>query len=248
MKMKNVLLFACGLALASAPAAVAQTPDEPARVFVAVGGGYQSASHTIDNTGTFTLYDEPGSFDGTYKAGKGGFFDVTAGGHVFGQVSAGVTFSRYAKGYDVPFTVLVPHPLFYTQSRTVSMNVTNLNQKENWFHFSLYYQLFSSSAFDASVSAGPSLVSVKQDSVKKDSGITATETGSPYTAVTLTAAFETASKTAFGYNVGFNVNYHLTGSIGAGLFVRYTGATAKLSSGDVKAGGAQVGGALRYTF
>jgi opacity protein-like surface antigen len=248
MKMKNRLLLACGFALAIAPAAVAQTPDEPARVFVSVGGGYQSASHGVTNSGSFTLYDEPGTYAGSYSIGKGGFFDVTAGGHVFGQMSVGVTFSRYTKASDVPFNVVVPHPLFYTQPRTLTMNVTNLNEKENWFHFALYYQLLSSSRFDASVSAGPSLVSVKQDSLKKDSGITATETGTPYTAVNLAATFESASKTAFGYNVGFGVNYHVTGAIGAGFFVRYTGASAKLPWGSVKTGGPQFGGAVRYSF
>lgn len=245
MKKTNVLLLACAFALAIAPSVAAQTPDEPARVFVTAGGGYQTADHSVTNSGTFTLYDEPGSYTGTYSVGKGGFFDIGAGGHLFGQMSLGVTYSRYAKASSVPFTVTVPHPLFFNQPRTVSMNVNDLNHAENWFHFSLIYQVFSSSAFDASVSGGPSVVSVKQDSIKD---VTATETGSPYTAVNLTATFQSASKTAFGYHVGFNVNYHVTGSIGAGLIVRYTGATAALPWGDVKAGGTQIGGALRYTF
>jgi hypothetical protein len=245
MTKTNVLLLACSLALAFAPAAAAQSPDEPARVFVSVGGGYQAGSHDVKNSGTFTLYDEPGSFSGEYSVGNGGFFDIGAGGHVFGQMSVGVSYSRYAKASDVPFTVIVPHPLFFNQPRTVSMNVNDLNHTESWFHLALFYQLFSSSAFDASVFGGPSIVSVKEDTVKD---VTATETGSPYTAVNLSTTFQSASKTSFGGHVGFNVNYHVTSSIGAGLFVRYTGASASLPWGKVTVGGAQIGGALRYTF
>lgn len=244
MQMTRAIVLGSALALAAASAS-AQTPNEPARAFVTVGFGYQSASQDVTNSGTFTLYDEPGSFSGSYSVGKGPIFDIGGGMQVFGQFSAGLSYSRYAKASDVPFTVVVPHPLIYNQPRTVSMNVTDLNHGENWFHFKLYYQFFSSSRFDASVSGGPSIASVTQDSVKD---VTATETGPPYTAVNLAATFESASKTAFGYNVGFDINYHLTGSVGAGFFVRYTGATAKLPWDDVKVGGPQFGGSVRYTF
>jgi len=111
MKMTSAMLLACGLALATAPAVSAQTPNEPARVFVSVGGGYQSASNDVTSSGTFTLYDEPGSFEGTYTVGQGPFFDIGGGMHVFGQMSVGVSYSRYVKASNVPFTVVVPHPL-----------------------------------------------------------------------------------------------------------------------------------------
>jgi hypothetical protein len=245
MKMKNVLLLACGFALAIVPAAAAQTPEQPARAFLSVGGGYQSASNNVTTTGSFTLYDEPGSFTGSYTVGKGGFFDIGGGFHLFGPMSLGMSFSRYVETSSVPFTVVVPHPLFFNQARTTTMTVNDLNHKENWFHFKLYYQLFSSSKFDASVSGGPSVVAVKEDSVKD---VTATETGSPYTAVNVSATFQTGSATTIGYNVGFDLNYHVTSSIGAGFFARYIGANADLPWGKVKAGGPQFGGALRFTF
>jgi hypothetical protein len=245
MKIPNAMLLACGFVLAIAPAAAAQTPDQPARAFISVGGGYQSASQDVTTSGSFTLYDEPGSFTGSRTIGEGPFFDIGGGVHLFGQVSAGFSYSRYVESSDVPFTVVVPHPLYFNQPRTVTMNVNDLGHTEDWFHFKLYYQLFSSSRFDASISGGASVVSVQEDTVKE---VTATETGSPYTAVNLTATFESASKTAVGYNVGVEFNYHLTGSFGAGAFFRYTGATADLPWDQVKVGGPQVGAQLRYTF
>jgi hypothetical protein len=244
-QMTRAIVLASGLALAGTSAVWGQSPDEPARAFVSVGGGYQSAERTVDTTGSFTLYDEPGSFAGSRKVGKGPFFEIGGGAHVFGQVSVGVAYSRYQKPTDVPFTVIAPHPLFFSQPRTVTLNVNDLGHTENAVHIQLFYQIFSSSRYDASVSAGPSIFSVKQDSVE---AVTATETGTPYTAVNLGATFESASKTAVGFNVGFDLNYRLTGGFGAGLFVRYTGASADLPWAKVKVGGPQFGLGLRYRF
>jgi hypothetical protein len=248
-KMKHALVLACGLALASASGAWAQGPNEPPRGFVSLGGGYQFGSHSATETGTFQLYEEPGSFNGTREVGTGAFFDVGAGIHISGKLSGGVAFSYFSKGSDTSFTALVPHPLFIGEVRTVALNTTDLGHKESAVHFQVFYQLLSSSKYDASIFAGPSVISVKEDTVD---AVAATETGSPYTAVTLNATFGSVSKTAFGANLGMNVNYHLTGAIDAGLLVRYTFASANLPSGDttrkVTLGGPQAGVALRYRF
>ncbi len=217
----------------------------PRRCSASSGGGYQAADRTITTSGTFTLYDESGSFTGSRSVGQGGFFEVGGGFHLFGPTSIGVLYSRYVKSSDVPFTVVVPHPLYFNQPRTVTMNVKDLGHTEDVVHIQFLYQLLSSSRYDASISAGPSIYAVSEDSVKE---VTATETGPPYTAVNLDATFESASKTTVGYHVGFDFNYYLTNSIGAGAFFRYTGATAKMPWGDIKAGGPQVGAVVRYNF
>lgn len=242
---KNVLLLACGLALAGAPAVRAQTPDEPARAFVSISGGFQAAARTVTETGSFTLYDELGSFTASRKTGNGPFFDIGAGMHVFDKVSAGIAFTRFARSVSVPFTFAVPHPLFFGSPRTAAVNVSDLGHTETAVHLQAFYQLFSSSRYDASIVAGPSIFRVSRDAV---TGATATETGTPFTAVNLTPSFDSASKTAVGGNIGLDINYRVSGGIAAGFFVRYTGATAKLPSGSVKVGGPQVGLGLRYRF
>jgi hypothetical protein len=247
MQMTRAIVLGTALALAAASAASAQTATEPARAFVNVGGGYQFADQSATISGTFTLYDETGTFEGTRSFGKGAFFDVGGGVHVFGQMSAGISWSRYVKASDVLFTVVVPHPLYVNQPRTVGMNVNDLGHTEDFINFQLFYQIMTlaSGRMDVSLFGGPSVVMVSEDTVQT---VTATETGSPYTAVKLDATFESASKTTVGYNVGAQVNYRLAGNFGAGAFFRYTGGTATLPWGDVKAGGPQVGASLRYTF
>jgi len=250
MKKTNVVLLVCGLVLASVSVASAQGQDQPARGFVSLSGGFQLASQTFTESGSFTLYEEPGSFTGSRTVSSGPFFDIGGGVRVFGKLSVGVAYSRFAKSADGSFTVVTPHPLFFNQPRTGTLNVTDLGHTENAVHVQLFYQVFSRGRFDASVFGGPSVISVKEDSVK---AVTATETGSPYTAVNLSASFESASKTAVGVNVGLDANYRVSGSLGAGFFFRYVTATASLPVSDgttrsVKAGGPQVGFGLRYRF
>lgn len=249
MKTTKAIVFACGFALACASAVRAQGPDQPSRGFVSLSGGFQFASQTSDDAGSFSLYDEPGSFAGSRKVGNTPFFDIAAGAHVTGKISGAIAFSRSAKGSDVSYTAQVPHPLFFGETRTVALNVKDMGHTETAIHLQAIYQLFSSSRYDASVFAGPSIIRVKEDLVQ---AVTADETGAPYTAVNLGATFGSASKTAFGANLGLDLNYRVRGDIGAGFFVRYTIASAKLPAGEttrkVTLGGPQVGLGLRYRF
>lgn len=250
MKMTTAILLACGLALAGPSTASAQGPDQPARAFVSLSGGFQFASHTSTESGTFSLYDEPGSFSGPRKVGSAAFFDIAGGMHITGKISGGIAISRLGKSTDAEYTALVPHPAFVGELRTVALSVNDLGHTETGIHLQGIYQLFSSSRYDASVFAGPSIMMVKEDIV---SGVTVTESGPPFTAVTLNTTFGSASKTVLGANLGLDLNYRISGGIGAGFFVRYTVASAKLAAGDgatrkVTLGGPQVGFGVRYRF
>lgn len=249
MKMTHALLFACGLALVCAPAAWAQGPDEPARFFVSAGGGFRYSSQSTTESGTFTLYDETGSFSGGRKVGNVVFFDVGAGMHMSGNLSIGVALTRFQKANEVQYTALVPHPLFTGAARTVGMTVKDMKHTETAIHLQAIYQLISSGRIEANLFAGPSVVMVKEDTLD---AVAATETSSPYTAVNLAGTFGKASKTAFGANVGMDIGYRLMGSLGAGFMVRYTVGSAKLPSAgstrSVKLGGPQVGVVLKYRF
>jgi hypothetical protein len=249
MKKTNALLLACGLALAAAPTLWAQTPDEPARGFVTLSGGVQFGGKTNTESGTFSLYDETGTYTGARRVRNPGFFDIGGGMHLTGKISAGISVSRAAKSTNPAYTVLVPHPLFVGESRTVSMVANHMRHSEVAVNLQAIYQLMASGKYEASVFAGPSIVRVAEDAVN---GITATEGSSPYTTVTLATTFRSTSKTVFGGNVGMNINYRITGPFSAGFYVRYLVASAKLASGDstrkVRVGGPQVGLGLRYSF
>lgn len=249
MKKTSAFLLACGFALVTGSIATAQQPDEPAPMFVSVSGGFQFASQTSTDAGSFPLYDETGTFTGERKTGNAPFFDIGGGMHITGKISGGVAISYSSKGTDASFTALVPHPLFAAQPRTVALNVNDLGHSELGIHLQAIYQVWRSGRIDASVFGGPSIIRATEDTIED---VTATETGAPYTAVALGATFGSASKTAVGINVGGDVNYRIAGGIGAGAFVRYVYGTTKMPGGDaerkVTLGGPQIGVGLRYRF
>jgi hypothetical protein len=248
------ILVVCGLALASAPAVSAQGSaqgsDKPERGFVSVAGGFQMAGSTTDESGAFSLYDESGSFTGSRKVGNGLFFEVGGGMHITGKFSVGAAVSRFAKTSTVVFIAKIPHPLFFDTPRTGALTVNDLGHTETAVHIQAIYRVIERDNYDVSVLGGPSLFSVSEDTIGE---ISATETGSPYTAMTLSATFGTASKRGIGANAGVNANYTLTRALSAGVIVRYTYASVNMPgtggvTHDVRAGGVQIGLGLRYRF
>src|SRR5512138_2813070 len=104
-QITKAVLLAGALVASASSAGLAQTPEQPARVFVSVSGGLQAVTRSSTVSGNFVLYDEPGSFTGTRKVKNGSFFDIGGGMHVTGKLSAGVAFTRLVKGANVPFVV-----------------------------------------------------------------------------------------------------------------------------------------------
>jgi hypothetical protein len=246
----TTMLLVCGLLLAGASAVSAQVSDKTDRGFVTVAGGLQLSSRSVEESGTFTLYDEPGSFTGSRPINKGLFFEISGGVHVTGKFSVGAAFSRFAKPSDVEFTAKVPHPLFFDTPRTATLNVTSLGHTETAIHIQAIYMVMERNKLDVSVVGGPSLMTVSDDTV---AAIAATETGSPYTALSLAATFGSASKRGVGVNAGVNANYNLTAAVAASVIVRYTYASMDMAgtggvSHTVKAGGPRIGIGLRYRF
>ncbi|HEY3380969.1 MAG TPA: outer membrane beta-barrel protein [Vicinamibacterales bacterium] len=250
MQKTTTMLLVCGLALAGASAVSAQGTDKPDRGFVSVAGGFQVGGRTTDESGTFSLYDESGTFTGSRKISNGAFFEVGGGMHVSGKFSVGASFSRFAKASTVVYTASIPHPLFFDSPRTAALTVNDLGHTESVVHIQAIYRVMDTKKYDVSVVGGPSIFSVSEDTV---STISATETGSPFTALSLAATFGSASKRGIGFNVGADANYTLTRVLAAGLNVKYTYASLSMpgtggATHDVKAGGLQVGIGLRYRF
>lgn len=250
MQTTSAVLLACGLVLASGQTLWAQASDAPARYFISVNGAYQAASRTTDEAGSFTLYDEPGSFAGSREVPKSWLLDVGAGVRVWNKLSVGAAYSMTRAASDVPFALTAPHPVFYGRSRTATLQVNDLGHQESAVHFQASYQVLEMWGLRVSAVAGPTLFMVTEDSV---ASVTVAETGSPYTAVTPGAEFASSSKSAMGFNVGADLSYRVLGGLGVGAFFRYSAGTVTLpSSGgstkSVKVGGPQAGAGLRYAF
>jgi len=240
----KVVLWACALGLVAAPDALAQ--DVLPQGFLTVNLGGQLTTRANTETFTFELYDEPGTAQGTREVGAGLLFDVGAGYQIWDNVYVGAGYSRFSHKGNLEMTALVPDPLLVERPRVVPFTLNGAAHTEQAFHVQLLFLVPFTDKLDVTVGGGPSFYSLEEDVLD---AVTVVEGANP----TLTGTTKSESEGAVGYNVSADVNYVLTERIGAGVLLRYTGATVDMPAGtdqtrSVKVGGFQVGGGLRFRF
>jgi hypothetical protein len=265
MKEKTTAIaLATGLMLAMAVAAGAQDAQRQGaglfgkswtgRGFVSVNGGYQPASRDVPVNVRFDLYEEAGSVTGMQTVKGSGAFDVGGAYRVWRNLAAGLAITGVSQKADVPLTATVPHPLFVGQPRIAAAIAAGARHSEMATHLQAVWMLPLWSRLQVAVSGGPTIFSVKHDLIfVRETAFV--EGAFPYGAVTVSSVgVERQSKSAVGYNVGGDVTYLLTPRLGAGLLLRYSGASVSLQrSGQTEAtkldvGGFQVGAGVRVRF
>jgi len=240
----KAVLYACALGLLAASPASAQGPLY--RGFLNVSFGAQATSRTHDESGTFELYEETGTVEGTREVGAGPLFDVSAGFIVWKNILVGAGYSRFSDKDDVALDARVPDPLHFDRPRSAAITLADAAHNEHAFHVQALYALALTEKLDVMIGGGPSFFSLTQDMLDE---IVATE-GSTLTVTGTTAS---VSEGAVGYNVGADLTYLFTDRLGAGFFARYSEATVDMPAGEgatrgVKVGGFQLGGGLRFRF
>jgi hypothetical protein len=216
--------------------------------------GFESTSGTLNDATTFTLYEENGTK--TVEAGtdSGSIIDLSAGSRVWRNVSVGIGYHRGSTSGEAAGTVVVPHPIFFNNHRNAAFAASDLERTEQAVHIQFGYMLPLSDKMDVHVFFGPSFFRVKQDVV---SDVNFNEVGAPFTSVNATPVVAERSDSATGVNVGADVSYMLYDNgagmkVGAGMFVRYSGASGKIvvmqSEIDSDVGGLQIGFGARVRF
>src|SRR4029453_2831132 len=128
----------------------------------------------------------------------------------------------------------------FNRSVTSTTTASDLKHSEIGTHIMFVYFAPVTDKIDVTVSAGPSFFSAKQDV------LSATV---PAGSQTANVATQKQKGSGTGGNVGFSVNYLVTPNYGAGLFMRYAGASVDFdSASNVKVGGFHIGGGLRVRF
>ena len=222
---------------------------------------YPSREYAVSQRRSMALYDETADFDIRHASSRGVPLDASVGFRVWSNLSVGVgaTYLRTGQGVDVTGTV--PHPLFYDRPREVRQQPSGFRRTEIAAHLQAGWTIPLAGRLDLALSAGPSLLFVRHDSV---SAIAVREVGAPYdqarTEVTRAAAVR---KRVPGANVGVDLTYHFIarrnpGSVfwaaGIGIFARWTTGTATLPEPEfdpdqtIEAGGLQAGAGLRFRF
>lgn len=244
------LLLVPAAAAREASAQVGQPWTE--RGYLNVNIGFETGSGTLIDATTFQRDLEDGTLAVESSVDSGSFFDFSVGSRVWRNVSAGIGFHRGSTSGEGAISASVPHPLIFNRHRQVATAVSGLDRTEQAFHLLLGYMLPLSEELSVHVSLGPSFFRLKQE-VVSDAAFSDTV---PITTVSVTPTITERTDSPVGFNIGVDGTYKVyetpTIKLGAGVFLRYAGASGKIqilnNVVDSDVGGLQIGfgGRLRF--
>lgn len=236
------MLFIAGMLMAGVPQAHAQgAAAADGKMFASIEFGAQPTQRTITSSTSFSLYDETATVTTTQPIHNGPIFGGSVGYRVMPTVGVSIGLTIFsARSSDAAIVASVPDLLVFNQPKTVTATATGLAHKEVGFHAHAVWFHPVSEKLEVVLAAGPAIVNVKHDVA------TAAVTAGTQSVTTTTT---TQSKSALGFDAGFEGNYRLAPQYLVGLFVRYSSATAQLPDvPDLKVGGLQTGLGLRVRF
>lgn len=246
------VIFLCALVAAHPASAQIGQPWED-RGYANLSIGFESASGVLSDARGFVVYDEAGSIASTVNHDSGTLFDLAVGSRVWRNVSVGFAFHRDPSTGNGAVTGAIPHPLVFGTPRALALSVENLKRSEQAFHLQVGYMLVLMDRVDVHVTTGPSFFRVRQDVIDD---VSFEETGGTFTTVNGAAQVARRSDSPVGFNIGADVSYRVYDDgdwkVGAGMFLRHTGASAELrlleQTVESDAGGFQIGFGVRARF
>ena len=236
------------IALSFAVPAASQTWNE--RGFISVNGAYQPTANDFSDRFEFEKDLETGTTEVDYPVKGGVVFDGGGGVRLWKGLGAGVAVSYFTHNDAAATTTRSPHPFFLNQFREVSGDTRSLSRTETAVHVQALYFWDPAGPLRLVLSGGPTFFSVEQELV------TAVQLVEEYPYDTAQFSNVTADKikeSKVAFNVGADVLWMFSRSIGAGGLVRFSRASVDLGapnnrSVSVDAGGVSVGGGLRVVF
>ena len=172
---KSVLLIAVAavVSLAAWPStALAQQGPLGGKVFVSVNFGIQVGDNSLERTSTFDLYDETATVDISQTINNGAFFDFSGAYKFRDNLGFGMAYDFVSNSGDGTVSGSLPHPELFDQPRTFTASADDLAHSENAFHFQAVWFVPFTDKVDFTISAGPSIFSVKQELIR---GVTFSE-------------------------------------------------------------------------
>jgi hypothetical protein len=255
--MRNAVVLCAGLLtlmLPSVAKAQAQTQTQApsqgmmpfgGKLFVTINGLYQPGEETIEQTATFSAYDETATTTASQNVKNGGgMFDI-GGGYRTNRYGIGIAYTQFKSTNSASINGSIPHPLFFDQHRAYSATLDGMEHTEHVVHVQAYYFVPVARKMDAGVFIGPSFYSVRQDYV---TGLN-TFNENP---LSIPAGRGTAEDSPVGFNIGGELTYTITPNIAGAFLLRFSRAGADLdfdgATQSMNVGNVQVGGGVRLRF
>jgi hypothetical protein len=216
------------------------------RGYVNISGWYQPASASFAESVQPIDFAEASVVNTSYKTGATPGFDVGGGIRVWRNLAVGLDGSRFSKTTSGAVSAQVPHPFFFNRARSVSGDASGLTRDETAVHVQALWMVPLRDRWQLALAGGPSWFSVGQDLV---SDVTVTQIY-PYDTSTFAGATTVhRAHSQIGFNAGADVSYLLRPHVGLGIGAMFSHASVPLDNTvSVDAGGAHVGGGIRFRF
>jgi hypothetical protein len=258
MRQSVTIFVIAALLVAALPADVGaqswQWQPLQGKLLVNVNVGIQVGDNDLSRQSTFELYDENAEVDVNQTINGGFFFELGAATRVqrvHKDFGVGFAWSILSNSGDGTISGTLPHPLFFDQPRSFEATERDLKHTENGFHFQAVWFMPFTDKVDFTFYGGPSLFRVTQGLLRS---VQFSEVPPNFTTVTIDSVdVLELSDSGWGFNLGGDVTYALTPSIGVAGLLRYTHGNVEFNlsdtqTADVKAGGFQLGAGLRMRF
>jgi hypothetical protein len=240
-KTMTIIAMIAGLMLGTALTARAQTPAAGNDMYASVSVGGQFQSRTISETTTFSLFNEDGVVTANQTVGNGFVFDATGGYRIRGRFFVALGLTTFTGKGSAAAIAAIPDPLVFgrpTIKTLTADDFDDVHQTNVAINFQAVWMMPITDKFDLAFFGGPSLIHVKQDlaSVTESADATATVKSE-------------GKLTGKAGSAGVDLSYRWNERYSFGAFVRYEGGEANLPSvPNLKVGGVQVAGGVRYRF
>jgi hypothetical protein len=221
------------------------------KLIVSTNLGIQVGDNDLSRTTTFDLNEETATVDIAQTINNGFFFEFGGAYKVTPNFGVGLTYGFLSNSGPGTVSGSLPHPLFFDRPRTFSADVDDLDHNEQALHFQAIYFMPFTDKVDFTFSFGPSIFIVKQQLL---TGVSYSDVPPSFDSVTIDAVNSVELRdSGWGFNLGGEVTYALTPTIGANGLLRYSHGNvgfnpAEGQTADVGAGGFQIGVGLKYRF
>ena len=245
--------FVSGAVLAMV-AAASPAHAQDSKFTASVNFGFQAGSGDISQSLQPIIYDEAAKVDVSQSYENGPLVDLGGSYMLFGKWGVGVAYNHTSGDGNATIAAEIPDPKVFDNPRAVSLSATGLKHNEDAVHVDILYRFAATPKIDVTVGGGPTFFSMKQEFVTEFAVTETSPPPGPYVNPTVIPTITGVKKSPVGFNIGADVTYMLTHSMGVGMLLRFAHANPSLDVPntptpiEVKVGGFQIGGGFRYRF
>jgi hypothetical protein len=219
-----------------------------------VNFGFQAGSGDISQKLQPSIYDEAANIDIAQTYESGPLVDVGGSYMLFGKWGVGVSYNHTSGDGNATIAAQIPDPKVFDNPRAVSLSASGLKHTEDAVHVDVLYRFAATPKIDVTLGGGPTFFAMKQEFVTEFAVTETSAPPGPYVNPTVIPTITGVKKSPVGFNIGADVTYMLTHSMGVGMLLRFAHANPSLDVPntptpiEVRAGGFQIGGGFRYRF